>query len=180
MSDAIKRHANRVLPAAPLPPERCRTALRATSESPDLVAHLELLRRYANALTRSQSSGDAYVRAALSAFLAGDQGLVEQASSRVGLYRLFHAIWDTASARFCEDDDRMDGMRPRSSGAAKRAVLLLTRMEAFSPDEVAFITDQPAKTVRRIVGGAARKRNVHPNIFSACGASDPHQYLERV
>jgi hypothetical protein len=179
MSDAIKRHANQVLSVAPLPPDRCRTARWATSESRDLATHLPFLRRYANALTRSQSSGDAYVRAALSAFVAGDRGLVEQASSRVGLYRLFHAIWATVSARFRDDDGRMDEAGPQISGAAKRAILTLTSMEVFSVNEIAFITDQPANTVRRIVGDAARQPAVHPNIFAARGATDRRQHPER-
>jgi DNA-directed RNA polymerase specialized sigma24 family protein len=179
MSEAIKRRANKVLSAAASLPDRCRTARRTASESRDLAPHLPFLRRYATALTCSQSSGDAYVCAALSALLAGDQGLVDQASSRAGLYRLFHAIWATTSARLRENDGRMNGTGPQSLGAAKRAVLLLTRMEAFSPDEVAFITAQPMKTVRRIVGDAARKPNVHPNILAACGASDPHRHLGR-
>jgi hypothetical protein len=162
-----------------LPPDRRSAALRAKSRSGDLAPHLPSLRRYANALTCSQSSGDAYVRAALSAFLAGDQDLVDQVSSRVGLYRLFHAIWATASARFCEDDDRIGGTEPRSFSAAKRAVLLLTRMEAFSVDEVAFIADQPAKTVRRIVGNAARAPFIHPNISAARGAGIHHKPFEK-
>jgi hypothetical protein len=164
MSKALKKRASQVVLAAALPPDRCCPPLRGLSGSLDLALHLPFLRRYASALTRSHSSGDAYVRAALSAFLAGDQGLVDQASSRVGLYRLFHAIWATASARFCEDDDRADGTGPRSPGGCKRAVLLLTSMEAFSPDEVAFITAQPTKTVRRIVGDTARAPTIYPNI----------------
>lgn len=40
-----------------------------------LAPHLPFLRRYARALTGSQSSGDAYVRAALSALLSGEQTL---------------------------------------------------------------------------------------------------------
>jgi hypothetical protein len=171
VSEVIKRRASQVLSVAALPLDHCGTTLRTTSRSRNLASHLPFLHRYATALTRSQSSGDAYVRAALSAFLAGDQGLVDEASSRVGLYRLFHAIWATTSARFCEDDDRMDGTAPRLLGAAKRAVLLLTSMEAFSPDEVAFITAEPTKTVRRIVGDAARESNVYPNISAARGVS---------
>jgi hypothetical protein len=167
MSEATKRRANQVLSAATSLSDRCRTARRTRSESRDLAPHLPFLRRHATALTCSQSTGDAYVRATIYAFLAGDQGLVDQASSRVGLYRLFHAIWATTSARVLENDGRIDGTGPQLLGAAKRAFLLLTRMEAFSPDEVALITAQPMKTARRIVGDAAR------------GASYSHRHIER-
>src|SRR5580704_14930234 len=42
-----------------------------------LAPHLPYLRRYARALTGSQESGDAYVRAALTALLAGEHVLNE-------------------------------------------------------------------------------------------------------
>ena len=45
------------------------------SMSQTLAPHLPYLRRYARALTGTQASGDTYVRAALSALLAGDQTL---------------------------------------------------------------------------------------------------------
>jgi len=166
---------NQVLSVAALVSDHRRTALGTTSGSRDLAPHFPFLRRYASALTRSQSSGDAYVRAALSALLTGDRGLVEEASSRVGLYRLFHAIWATVSACFGDDDERMDEAGPRISGAAKRAILLLTRMEVFSLNEIAFITDQPAKTVRRIVGDAACEPIVHPNISAHMTRSIHHK-----
>ena len=68
------------------------------SMSQTLAPHLPYLRRYARALTGSQSSGDAHVRAALTALLAGDQGLTEGVPPRVGLYHLFHAIWQSGGA----------------------------------------------------------------------------------
>src|SRR6202166_5297994 len=58
-----------------------------------LAPHLPYLRRYARALTGSQSSGDAYVRAALTALLAGRSDLSSDLPPRVALYRLFHVIW---------------------------------------------------------------------------------------
>ncbi len=42
-----------------------------------LAPHLPFLRRYARALTGSQASGDAHVRAALQALLEGDESLTE-------------------------------------------------------------------------------------------------------
>ena len=49
-----------------------------------LAPHLPYLRRYARALTGSQASGDAHVRAALTALLEGDESLTEGAPPRVG------------------------------------------------------------------------------------------------
>ena len=72
------------------------------SMSQTLAPHLPYLRRYARALTGAQSSGDAHVRAALTALLAGDQSLMEGVPPRVGLYRLFHAIWQSGAEHFDE------------------------------------------------------------------------------
>src|SRR5882724_7584220 len=69
------------------------------SMSQTYAPHLPYLRRYARALAGSQSSGDTYVRAALSALLAGEQKVIEGVSPRVGLYQVFHAIWSSASGR---------------------------------------------------------------------------------
>src|SRR5580692_5177642 len=79
----------------------------ATSKEPfhmsmtqTLAPHLPYLRRYARALTGSQQSGDAHVRAALQALLTGDESLPEGVPPRVGLYRLFHAIWESGAEHY--------------------------------------------------------------------------------
>jgi len=134
-----------------------------------LAPHLPYLRRYARALTGSQTSGDAYVRAALSALVEGDQALVEGVSPRVGLYRLFHAIWSTASGRLEEREDGKDGAqqtpeaRLRALDSHKRAALLLTAVEAFSIEETAFILDEGADDVERAILDA----RLEPHQFDA-------------
>src|ERR1043166_2358236 len=65
-----------------------------------LAPHLPYLRRYARALTGSQKSGDAYVRASLQALLAGEQNLASGVPPRVALYKLFHTIWSSPANRF--------------------------------------------------------------------------------
>jgi len=63
-----------------------------------LVAeHLPLLRRYARALTGSQSSGDAYVAAMLEALLQDPSLLEETHGARAGLFRLFTRIWNSVA-----------------------------------------------------------------------------------
>ena len=64
----------------------------------ELAPHLAFLRRYARALTGSQSSGDAHVRAALEAAIADRSALDSNLPSRVALYKLFHAVWGSSSA----------------------------------------------------------------------------------
>jgi CheY-like chemotaxis protein len=127
-----------------------------------LAPHLPYLRRYARALTGSQASGDAYVRAALSALLTGEQALAEGVAPRVGLYRLFHAIWSSASGHIDGDNQRSSDSsatpeaRLKALDAEKRAALLLTAVEAFSLDETAFILDESSEEVERAVLDAQR------------------------
>ena len=127
------------------------------SMSQTLAPHLPYLRRYARALCGSQSSGDTYVRAALSALLAGDKSLVEGVAPRVGLYHVFHAIWASASGHIDENTPRIAEAKPTPESrlnaleATKRAALLLTAVEAFSLEEAAFILDETAEEVERAI-----------------------------
>jgi CheY-like chemotaxis protein len=124
--------------------------------SQTLAPHLPYLRRYARALTGSQASGDTHVRAALAALLAGDQSLMEGVPPRVGLYRLFHAIWQSGAEHFDEAINAGAGTRSpegrlKSLSAAKRAALLLTAVEAFSLEEAAFIVDESPEDVEKAI-----------------------------
>lgn len=127
-----------------------------------LAPHLPYLRRYARALTGSQSSGDAYVRAALSALLTGDQALDTSVPPRVGLYRLFHAIWESASGRLEETaaleetNKKTPEGRLHSLTGLKRAALLLTAVEGFSLEETGHILDEDAEEVERQILDAQR------------------------
>jgi CheY-like chemotaxis protein len=119
-----------------------------------LAPHLPYLRRYARALTGSQTSGDAHVRAALQALLTGDQVLAEGVSPRVGLYRLFHAIWESGAEHY-DAAGTGGGKGPENRlsalSAPKRAALLLTAVEAFSPEEAAFIIDESPEEVEKAI-----------------------------
>src|ERR1700742_5221586 len=120
-----------------------------------LAPHLPYLRRYARALTGSQQSGDAHVRAALQALLAGSEALTEGVPPRVGLYRLFHAIWQSGAEHYDESAGPQASRSPegrlRSLSANKRAALLLTAVEAFSLEEAAFIVDESPEEVERAI-----------------------------
>jgi CheY-like chemotaxis protein len=133
------------------------------SISQTLAPHLPYLRRYARALTGSQSSGDAHVRAALTALLSGDQSLIEGVPPRVGLYRLFHAIWQSGAEHYDESAQgaganagKSPESRLRSLSASKRAALLLTAVEAFSLEEAAFIIDESPEEVEAAILSAQK------------------------
>ncbi len=120
-----------------------------------LAPHLPYLRRYARALTGSQPSGDAYVRAALTALLAGKSELPTELPPRVALYRLFHAIW-SASGEQLDDVQPLGGEinpeeRLRALSASDRAALLLTAVEGFSLSEAGQILDEEPEEVERSI-----------------------------
>ena len=121
-----------------------------------LAPHLPYLRRYARALTGSQSSGDAYVRAALTAVLAGKSELAQDLPPRVALYRLFHVIWSTSASQF-EQDSGADVAqltpeeRLRSLSSADRAALLLTAVEGFSLNEAGKILGESPEEVESAI-----------------------------
>jgi CheY-like chemotaxis protein len=129
--------------------------------SQTLAPHLPYLRRYARALTGSQNSGDAYVRAALTALLSGEQTLPDGTAPRVALYKLFHTIW-ASTAGHLEDGMPTDGAaanpetRLMSLSAAPRAALLLTAVESFTLDEAAAILGQTPEEVERAIVDAQR------------------------
>ena len=62
----------------------------------DLAPHLSHLRRYARALTGSQVHGDAYVRACLETIVEAPEEFPREVGAKVGLYKVFYAIWMTA------------------------------------------------------------------------------------
>src|SRR5581483_4658340 len=126
-----------------------------------LAPHLPYLRRYARALTGSQKSGDAYVRAALQALLAGDQTLAEGVAPRVALYKLFHAIWSSPANRFDNGTSDPDAARGPEGGlqslsAERRAALLLTAVESFSIEEAGEILDETPEEVERAIVDAQK------------------------
>jgi len=121
-----------------------------------LAPHLPYLRRYARALTGSQSSGDAYVRAALTALLAGKSELARDLPPRVALYRLFHVIWSSSASQFDQDvvadvKHLTPEERLRSLSSADRAALLLTAVEGFSLNEAGKILDEPPEEVEQSI-----------------------------
>jgi len=115
--------------------------------------HLPYLRRYARALTGSQRSGDAYVRASLEALVAGEKELATDTTPRVALYQLFHVIWASSTEPQersvpASDTTTPDG-RLQSLARSNREALLLTAVEGFSPRETARILGKSEDDIER-------------------------------
>jgi CheY-like chemotaxis protein len=123
-----------------------------------LGPHLPYLRRYARALTGSQASGDAYVKATLSALVETPDALDEDVSASVALYRHFHRIWgstgaqlDTGSEGARETDKKLQKLAPIG-----RQAFLLSTMEGFSTREVEQILEMEQDEVVLLIDQAQK------------------------
>lgn len=110
---------------------------------------LPYLRRYARALTGSQSAGDTYAAATLEAILADRSIMDGETDTRLALFRAFHAIWQSSgqpvaeaelSAREQRAQDHLRRLTPNS-----REALLLRTIEELRYDQIARVMqiDQP-------------------------------------
>lgn len=131
---------------------------------PDLVAaisvNLPYLRRYARALTGSQTTGDKFAAATLEALLEDMSALPETDDPRVGLFHVFHIVWSSAGAPVGEPDSRfsavaqahMAGLTPNT-----REALLLQVIEGFTPSEIAQIMGTELDHVHILIDTAVRE-----------------------
>jgi len=133
-----------------------------------IAEHLPYLRRYARALSGTQQSGDAYVRACLEAIVADSSVLGKDLPPRVGLYRLFHRIWGTTDP----EARSIAGSAGQASNAveqklveltpAHRQALLLTAMEGFNISETAIILGVGEPQVKQMVSQAVKEISTQP------------------
>lgn len=130
-------------------------------------AQLPYLRRYARALTGSQASGDAFVRATLEAAIADEDVRQQIATSRAALYATFTRIWtsgnvptgvipsiDDISASDGEQREQAAQKRLSAIAPTHRQALLLTTLEEFSSTEAAQILDLDAAQIVDLVAQA--------------------------
>ncbi len=130
----------------------------ATSQT--VLQHLPFLRRYARALTGSQTSGDAYVAAALESLIASPKILESGPNPRVALYRLFTKIWNSVAVNGKTDvpesnqppQQHLTHITPRP-----RQAFLLVALEGFSEEDAAYILDCDLPTLRSLVEESGRE-----------------------
>jgi len=126
----------------------------------NVATNLPFLRRYARALSGSQTTGDAFVRATLEAALADDEVKKSLEGGRIPLYRAFHKVWSSA---FLESEpggyvegetgDHEAGAQARLGAITplNRQALLLTTLEDFSPAQAGQIMDIATADVEALV-----------------------------
>jgi DNA-directed RNA polymerase specialized sigma24 family protein/CheY-like chemotaxis protein len=116
----------------------------------EIAPHLPYLRRFARALSGTQSSGDAYVMQTLEALIADPASFPRDMPAQHGLYQIFLRLWSATQ----------EGYRPRTDGSTQNSVerniemltprarqaFLLRTVEGFPVDAVATIMRiQPAE-----------------------------------
>jgi CheY-like chemotaxis protein/DNA-directed RNA polymerase specialized sigma24 family protein len=126
----------------------------------ELAPHLPFLRRYARALTGSQTHGDAFVRATLEAIVAAPDDFPKDVDPRLGLYRTYHAIWSTANieedpgANADSDAEGIAQARLARITPLSRQALLLTAMEGFTSEDAGYLIQAAPNEVEALVGEA--------------------------
>ena len=127
----------------------------------DLVAaDIPYLRRYARALTGSQTRGDKYTVATVEAILRDRSDFENDRGMKVNLFKCFHAIWSTSGQMFADPED---GLQSRKHGllatltANSREALLLRTIEEFTIGDIAKIMSTEEDQVRRLIQTANKE-----------------------
>ena len=130
------------------------------SKSHVVAQYLPYLRRYARAVTGSQTSGDAYVAATLEALVKQPQLLESEDLPQVTLFRLFSTIWNSLAINGIVDPAEHASPAERHLGqitARPRQAFLLVSVEGFSEEDAARILDVDASTLRKLVEESGRE-----------------------
>jgi CheY-like chemotaxis protein len=121
------------------------TPTAAADVASELATDLPYLRRYARALTGTQSSGDRYALATLEAVVADASVISDAPSPKIGLFRAFHIIWASSGAPTASDGGFEDVLEERAHSRLSalqsntREALLLSSVEGFAVEDVASI-----------------------------------------
>lgn len=117
-----------------------------------LVAEMPFLRRYARALTGSQTLGDAAVREVLEALLEAPDELQSDKPVRAELFRIFHYLWkpDLVGSLVSKGKSGVISQFP----IEMRQSLLLTAVEGFTEEEAATILGIDVTEVVSLIGDA--------------------------
>jgi DNA-directed RNA polymerase specialized sigma24 family protein len=130
------------------------------SMSQAVARHVPYLRRYARALTGSQSAGDTYVAATLEALIEDPAVLSGGMSLRVALYRTFSRIWTSVPVNGESEpvdhrqrvEQRLTHITPRP-----RQAFLLVAVEGFSEQEAGQVLGVDVASLRALVEESGRE-----------------------
>jgi CheY-like chemotaxis protein len=130
------------------------------SFSASLAPHLPYVRRFARALTGSQSSGDAYTSAALEAILEDPAAWPAELDPRTGLFQVLLKIWMSVPQREADQprdaaagpDRHLEAMTPLS-----RAAFLLHSVENLPVDRIAAVLGQTVPETLALIDKAGHE-----------------------
>jgi CheY-like chemotaxis protein len=128
----------------------------------EVAANLPLLRRFARAITGSQTSGDAYVAAMLETLISDLSIFPATSSNRVSLYQLFLKIYHSANIQIPEIRSPFSWEKralANLAAASSRAVhaFLLNSIEGFSVSEIGEILMVKDAEVNMLLKEATRE-----------------------
>ena len=123
-----------------------------------ITPHLPYLRRFARALSGSQTAGNSCVAATLEALLANPAEFDQGVEPRIALYRLFLRNLRGAEANGPIDIDYLSPFRKLSAlPEQSRIAFLLNAMEDFSIAEVAQTLEVSDPVARALIDQAGRE-----------------------
>jgi CheY-like chemotaxis protein len=123
-----------------------------------VAEHLPLLRRYARALSGSQTSGDAYVAATLEALVEDRNILKQHPDPRVALYKAFTTIWSSVDLNKSADSSSVAAEKHLSEIAPiPRQAFLLVALEGFDEGQAAGILGVSVQELRSHVEESGRE-----------------------
>ncbi len=121
----------------------------------DIAAKLPYLRRYARALTGSQATGDEYVRTCLEVIARDRLKIAEDVDLQTELFRLFHTVYASADPRLSHARGGEPALRSMMAlPPIERQVLLLSALERYPFNDVAYILGVSEDTVRDLFNRA--------------------------
>ncbi|SHG79139.1 response regulator [Marivita hallyeonensis] len=130
------------------------TTSSATEVTEKIGENLPFLRRYARALTGSQSKGDHYAATTLEAILSDFDAFDRTVAPKVALFKVFQTIWSSTGGAF--SDDEM-GLAAKAQAHLSRLTrdtreaLLLHTIEELSFAEVGYVLNQSEDDARALV-----------------------------
>lgn len=130
------------------------------SISQTVTRHLPYLRRYARALTGSQTAGDAYVAATLESIIADRSAFEGKLLTRPAFFQYFTKIWNSVplngvaepTAKGLPAERRLSHITP-----LPRQAFLLIALEGFSEADAAQILEIPVAQLRSLVEESGRE-----------------------
>jgi DNA-directed RNA polymerase specialized sigma24 family protein len=125
-----------------------------------VAAHLPYLRRYARAVTGSQTSGDAYVAASLEALIADLSIFPTASSDRIALYKLFVTIFQSADIEVRPIESPFAWEQRAAANLSQvptqaRHAFLLVAVEGFSREEAAEILSLSPEGIDKLLSEAS-------------------------